>query len=138
MTPTPELCKNEDRELWRETPDDYYSPSIHVTKDGGIGINVGGTVCVRSLRDWHHLAMNVGVVDAAAIRAAVDDERERLREGRIHDSRFREWKRRSGLNWGDVAEMLNCSVSYVSQIERGFGKFTDEELAILATKGYVP
>lgn len=61
-----------------------------------------------------------------------------LHRSRIYGSRFREWKRRSGLNWGDVAEMLNCSVSHVSQIERGFGKFTDEELAILATKGYKP
>ena len=44
---------NTDRELWREIAGDYYSPSIHVTKDGGIGINVGGTVRVRTLREWH-------------------------------------------------------------------------------------
>jgi hypothetical protein len=50
-----------DRELWREPTDEvgmeYYQPSIHVTKRGGIGINVGGTVIVKSLRDWHALAM---------------------------------------------------------------------------------
>jgi hypothetical protein len=51
---------NTDRELYRE-PDkegvgDYYSSSVHVTKDGGIGINVGGMVFVKSLESWHRLA----------------------------------------------------------------------------------
>lgn len=44
---------NTDRELWREREGDYYSPSIHVTAQGAIGINVGGTVHVRTLREWH-------------------------------------------------------------------------------------
>jgi hypothetical protein len=55
--PTDDLRDNTDRELWRETPDDYYSPSIHVTAGGGIGINVGGTVVVRPVREWHALAV---------------------------------------------------------------------------------
>lgn len=50
---------NTDRELYRE-PDkgggDFYSDSIHVTENGGIGINVGGSVIVKPLRDWHALA----------------------------------------------------------------------------------
>ena len=51
---------NTDRELWRE-PDttgngDFYSPSIHVTERGGIGINVGGNVIVMPLRLWHEAA----------------------------------------------------------------------------------
>jgi hypothetical protein len=49
-------CANTDRELWRETEGDYYAPSIHVTEHGGIGINVGGTVVVRPIREWHALA----------------------------------------------------------------------------------
>lgn len=49
-------CQNTDRELWREVEGDYYAPSIHVTKDGGIGTNVGGHVVVMPLRDWHALA----------------------------------------------------------------------------------
>lgn len=46
-------CENTDRELFREKPDDYYAASLHVTKEGSIGINVGGTVYVRPLREWH-------------------------------------------------------------------------------------
>jgi hypothetical protein len=46
---------NTDRELWRER-DDYYAPSLHVTESGDIGINVGGLVFVKSLREWHALA----------------------------------------------------------------------------------
>src|SRR5688572_30820417 len=48
--------KNTDRELWRER-DDYYADSIHVTEGGGIGINCGGTVIVKPLREWHKLAL---------------------------------------------------------------------------------
>lgn len=42
-----------DVELWREKEDDFYAPSIHVTGNGLIGINVGGRVIVRSLREIH-------------------------------------------------------------------------------------
>jgi hypothetical protein len=49
-------CANTDRELWREKEGDYYAPSIHVTATGGIGINVGGHVWVKTLREWHALA----------------------------------------------------------------------------------
>lgn len=49
-------AKNTDRELWREREGDYYAASIHVTEGGGIGIDVGGTVVVRPIREWHELA----------------------------------------------------------------------------------
>lgn len=51
----PSAVENTDRELWRETPGDYYSPSVHVTVNGMIGINVGGTVVVQSPSGWHAL-----------------------------------------------------------------------------------
>lgn len=51
-----EAVQNTDRELWRERKGDFYSDSIHVTKDGGIGINVGGHVIVMPLFEWHALA----------------------------------------------------------------------------------
>src|ERR1051325_89753 len=44
---------NTDIEIWRRTPGDYYSPSIHVTRDGGgIGMNLGGTVIVLPIELW--------------------------------------------------------------------------------------
>ena len=48
--------KNTDKELFREVKGDYYSPSLHVTINGLIGINVGGSVHVMSLREWHKRA----------------------------------------------------------------------------------
>ena len=45
--------KNTDKEIWRKYKDDFYSPSIHVTERGEIGINVGGYVTVASVEDWH-------------------------------------------------------------------------------------
>lgn len=47
-----ESCQNTDKEIWRKVEGDYYSPSIHVTKDGAIGINVGGHVVVAPIEEW--------------------------------------------------------------------------------------
>lgn len=59
-----EAVENTDRELWRELERDYYCPSIHVTSDGRIGINVGGTVHVMPLAGWHALAKLAAAVEA--------------------------------------------------------------------------
>jgi hypothetical protein len=64
---------NTDRELWRELEGDYYSDSIFVTEAGGIGINCGGNVIVKPLKDWH-TAMNNHHKSAMEIRAAVLNE----------------------------------------------------------------
>lgn len=48
---------NTAKELWRETPDDFYSPSLFVAPSGGIGIDVGGYVVVMPIRSWHALAV---------------------------------------------------------------------------------
>lgn len=55
-TVTDEAAENTDREIWREREGDFYAPSIFVTRGGGIGINVGGMVIVKPLREWHRLA----------------------------------------------------------------------------------
>lgn len=51
-----QAAQNTDRELWRERDGDFYADSIHVTATGGIGINCGGLVIVKPLREWHRLA----------------------------------------------------------------------------------
>lgn len=50
-----QAAKNTDRELWREREGDYYADSIHVTAGGAIGMNCGGMVIVKPLREWHAL-----------------------------------------------------------------------------------
>jgi len=57
--------KNTDTELFRETEGDYYSPSLHETKDGKIGIDVGAHVIVKSLREWHGLATEMPKINKA-------------------------------------------------------------------------
>lgn len=57
-----QAAKNTDREIWRKGGGDgdgmsYYEPSIHVTKDEWIGINVGGTVFEKPVEEWHALAI---------------------------------------------------------------------------------
>lgn len=49
-------AKNTDRELWREREGDYYADSIFLTEGGGIGMNVGGHVIVKPIKDWVRLA----------------------------------------------------------------------------------
>ena len=51
-----ETYQNNDTELWRERPNDYYADSIHVTEHGGIGMNCGGHVIVARIRRWHWAA----------------------------------------------------------------------------------
>lgn len=55
-----QVYENTDVELWRKPSKSdgmsYYSPSIHVTKQGLIGINVGGDVYQLSIERWHELA----------------------------------------------------------------------------------
>jgi len=52
--------ENQDKEIWRKVPGDYYSPSIHVTVSGGIGIDVGGLVIVLPVEKWHRFAFLAG------------------------------------------------------------------------------
>ena len=57
-------AKNTDIEIWRgeswaagSDPDRYYADSIFVTADGkGIGLNCGGHVIVKPIREWFALA----------------------------------------------------------------------------------
>lgn len=66
---------NTDRELWRG-PDDgggsYYADSIHITEGGGVGIDVGGHVVVKPLRDWHALA-SLATETPSALRTTLED-----------------------------------------------------------------
>ena len=56
MTDVNQACENTDREIWREREGDLHADSIHVTASGGIGINCGGTVFVKPVREWFRLA----------------------------------------------------------------------------------
>ena len=47
---------NTDREIWRRSPGNAYSPSIHVTKQGAIGMSVGGYVSVHHIEQWQWAA----------------------------------------------------------------------------------
>lgn len=51
-----ECCLNTDKEIWRRKVGDYYSPSIHVTEQGGIGVNCHGHVIVAPIEKWHFAA----------------------------------------------------------------------------------
>ena len=51
--------ENTDRELYREPADmgmGYYANSVFVTKEGSIGMNVGGYVIVCPIAQWHTYA----------------------------------------------------------------------------------
>ncbi|WP_139247696.1 hypothetical protein [Hyphomicrobium sp. CS1GBMeth3] len=63
---------NTDRHLWPDVSEHADADSIHVTKDGGIGINVGGHVIVMPLRMWFSAALACQTHDVA-------DEIDRLR-----------------------------------------------------------
>ncbi len=68
-------CENTDRDIWRG-PDEgngsFYADSIHVTKDGGIGINAGGRVIVMPLRAWHALAVRPAAAAGLFVKPSSD------------------------------------------------------------------
>jgi hypothetical protein len=49
-------CLNTNKEIYREKDGDFYSDSIFVTENGGIGFDCGGYVIVKPLRVWFELA----------------------------------------------------------------------------------
>ena len=58
MSAESQACKNTDREIWRgpdEGGGDFYADSLHITKEGALGINCGGYVVVMPIREWHRL-----------------------------------------------------------------------------------
>lgn len=74
-----EAVENTDREIWRgpdEGNGDYYADSLHVTKDGALGINCGGSVYVKTIREWHRLAVNTipgaAMAEPATVAADLD------------------------------------------------------------------
>jgi len=55
-----QACQNTDKTLYKEPHSDHwgsFDDSLFVTTSGGIGINVGGTVYVMPLKEWHKLAV---------------------------------------------------------------------------------
>ena len=96
---------NTDRELWRET-DDYYAPSIHVTAGGGIGINVGGTVFVKPVREWHALLARIEALTEALepfARAADElrpDDADTMRPAIVQARHFRRARAALGEKMG--------------------------------------
>lgn len=84
MTSDQQCVANTDRELWREREGDYYADSIHVTAQGAIGINCGGYVYTKPMREWFKLAggpfpavpapvTSKYVVDPKSLREMADD-----------------------------------------------------------------
>ena len=41
--------------IWKRDKDDAFSPSISITKGGGIALNVSGLVVVMPIEKWHAL-----------------------------------------------------------------------------------
>lgn len=93
-------CENTDREIWRG-PDEgngsFYADSIHVTQGGGIGIDCGGHVIVKPLRDWHTMVAREQHAQSvlAAIRKVRDEYADQAKFADIEAvSYFREFIRR--------------------------------------------
>lgn len=99
---TEQAAQNHDRELWREQ-EDYYANSIHVTEQGGIGINCGGLVFVMTLRQWHDLAAELATVKA---------ERDQLQEAMIESMDWaNSFATGTPMRNGEHAHLLICSGS---------------------------
>lgn len=52
-----EIYRGPSRCEWGDE-DRFYADSLHITKEGALGINCGGYVIVRPIREWFSLAKN--------------------------------------------------------------------------------
>ena len=89
--------KNTDIEIWREKKDDYYADSIHITEKNDVGLNCGGPVQVKPIREWHKLAeenaklkqeLNIHikmVADYVNERAEIIEEKEEAKAEALKD-----------------------------------------------------
>jgi hypothetical protein len=89
------VAENTDRELFREDNGDpagsYYEPHVFVTKDGQIGMGVGGTVWTATIREWHELMNSDGAKYLEALREIDAMEPDDFKTGQGHVSpAFRE------------------------------------------------
>jgi hypothetical protein len=100
-------AQNTDREVWRgpdEGCGDYYADSVHVTQEGGIGINVGGHVIVMPAFEWHALATGATRARSPAARGDV----ERLRNALIDITKRETALRMGGPAPEDLEELSNA------------------------------
>jgi len=51
-----QACENTDVEILRQHRAGFSEDTLHVTKDGALGINCGGYVIVKPIREWFRLA----------------------------------------------------------------------------------
>ena len=49
--------------IWRQIPNDYYSPTIHFTEYNNIGIQFGGYVLVAPVEKWYKAGKKIFGVD---------------------------------------------------------------------------
>jgi hypothetical protein len=91
-------CKNTDREVWRG-PDEgngsYYADSVHITEGGGLGINCGGSVYVKPVREWHRLA-------GGPINGGIDP----TSRGDMIADKVRAWYEANRESWWDRHDFL--------------------------------
>lgn len=65
-------AKDTDKEIWRKVKGDFYSPSIHATERGGIGMNVGGYCIVMPIEKWHSLATELEKIEDSGVLGEED------------------------------------------------------------------
>jgi len=126
-------CQNTDRELWREREGDYYADSIHVTEQGGIGINCGGHVLVRTLREWHGLEARLAEVERdkqASLGAwSAAEARVRELEGALptQDELDRAWKALRQMGFIEAASAMLHLRNALATSERARTDEAEEE-----------
>jgi hypothetical protein len=95
MNNEPVAYENTDKEIWRAVPNDYYSPSIFVTKENNIGINVGGRVYVKTVEQWHK--------NTHPVKELTDEE--------IKQAKLESWQQCK-----DTTEVIDFELSYQDEL----------------------
>lgn len=60
MTTQSNAYQNNDKQIYKRPAKDWkeegYTPTLFITPEGMLGIEVFGTVFVKTIEEWHHMA----------------------------------------------------------------------------------
>lgn len=105
--PGPVAAKNTDTHLWPQVSEDFYASRLFATVGDGIGIDVGGLVIVKPIREWHALAVAHHQDEQASLDAIA---------AAVHEGRFSEGK--TQINYCPFDEEGSSGRQYCRRIAR--------------------
>lgn len=119
-TDTQREAENTDKEIWRTTPDDYYSKhSLYITEQGALTICEDGKCVTRPLEDWHQSAWQAALSQQPVGGREIAEMKDILEQlERVEDKQIGVYHTSSGTyrTWNDGEYWISNSTTRLRQL----------------------